>query len=156
MFLSRVVSSFIAVTSALALALLPGAPALAAGCDHVSKADVGKALGTPVSSVHALDRPGSENCTYRTADFIPSVIVSTSSADAGHESERFASVTGMSASLFQFKPVHVSGVGDEAVLITHILWVRKGRSIYSINAIVRGGAQHAVAVERAIAAKVHP
>jgi hypothetical protein len=127
-----------------------GAPALANGCSHVSAADVGKAIGTPIATSTVQDHPGSEGCSYKAAAGIPFVTVNTSPADTA----TFVMNVGASAKMFDAKPVSVPGIGDAAMIVTHVLWFHKGGRLYTINAVVQGGPAKQIAVEKAIAKKI--
>lgn len=68
------------------------------------------------------------------------VVLTASRVPAGTTDEmEFARITGTTAAMFGVKPVPMSGLGDQAVTITHVLWIRRHSSIFSINVVQAGG-----------------
>jgi hypothetical protein len=144
-------------TALVAASLMPHAAAAEPPdpCKMVSTADVGKALGTPVTSTTARH---AGTCSFRTAAFTSltiTVVPQSSSAEA--KSQYHDMVTNKLN--YAAPSVDVLGLGDEAHRLGPMIYVLKGSTIYTFTMIGKdgngAGAVRTIALARAGIAHVH-
>lgn len=127
----------------LALVPLAVAPAHAAygddPCKTVSKSDVAVALGSSVAS--AKTSPGgalAQECTFDGSGLKMVQVTAYRGNDAADAKTQYASLTSRMAKTFP-GAAPIAGIGDDAMGIRSVVYVRKGTAVYVFDVNGRPG-----------------
>ena len=118
--------------------------AMSPPCDWFTQAEVSTALGAKVTEVKErknifTDKPN--GCLWRTDDLYVSVLAEANERPNAEEAQKTFSQTVKNAARLpgtgdRTAPITlVSGIGDEAVNVADVLYVRKGALVFSLSVI---------------------